>query len=146
MAKNFIDMKQFFLYVLPLNVAILNNISLRINLKLCWRLCTPEKKGENGNQRNYNLATKILGLVTSVLLNEKVNFEPYHYSGGQWGSPKNKEWEGYRRQERRKWETSRWSSRERTKKLMHWNTFKNKNPKYYWVAFRVFCDLWVHQQ
>ena len=39
------------------------------------------KKGENDNQRNYNLATKILGLVTSLLLSEKANFEPYHYSG-----------------------------------------------------------------
>ena len=35
-----------FLYVLPLNVAILYNISLHVNLKLCRRLCTPEKKGK----------------------------------------------------------------------------------------------------
>lgn len=38
--------KTIFLYVLPLNVAILYNISLRVNLKLCRRLCTPEKKGK----------------------------------------------------------------------------------------------------
>lgn len=75
-------------------------------------VCNTRKKNQRKKKmekmattKKYNLTTKILGLVTSQLLNEDVNFEPYNFSEGQWESPKKKTWEEYSRQERRKWIT-----------------------------------------